>query len=203
MKKNIIIDFDNTLANSSETTIKHIWSKYPNDYKDMVYHDYELLWNFKPFIKDEHVSETLEYMSSKEFFEELSVAHSFDETEENAIKNLKSFLSFVSNDYNIILCTNRSGSSFDYVKDWLKKKDLDKYFTHKVCVSSFDKSVIVGSIIIDDKLECLNTGSRDIRIVFGNHKYTMDEFSKNKNNNSYLLISNWSNLNSLPKSFLK
>lgn len=93
------------------------------------------------------------------------------------------------------LCTNRTGRSFDYVKDWLKSFDLYKVFDYIVCVSSFDKSIINGEIIIDDKPGCMINDNRQAHIIFGNFKYAKDEFISNFNSikdpKSYKFCENW------------
>lgn len=169
--KNIIIDFDNTLANSSVAAIEYIQNKY--SIKDSVPYDPSaLLWGFEPFITDkEQVKEALEYMNSEEFFKKVDLM-------ENAKKTLY-YLKKEAPLVGITLCTNRTGKSFDLVKKWLKEYDLDQFFNYLICVSSFDKSVINGEVIIDDKPTCMLMDQRPYHIVFGDYRYSRDEFINN------------------------
>ena len=71
MIKNIVIDFDNTIANSSEAALEYFCNKYKtfdlNNYDPSV-----LLWSFKPFITDENqLKDVLEYMNSEDFFKKV------------------------------------------------------------------------------------------------------------------------------------
>lgn len=185
MIKNIVIDFDNTIADSSEAALEYFCDKYKtldlNNYDPSV-----LLWSFKPFITDENqLKDVLEYMNSKDFFKKVEV-----------IENVKKALYyFKKNRLKVTLCTNRTGQSFDYVKEWLKSHDLYEFFDYIVCVSSFDKSIISGEIIIDDKPTCMINDNRQAHIVFGNYKYTRDEFIDNfdsiEDPKSYKFCKNW------------
>ena len=170
MIKNIIIDFDNTIANSSETAFNYFCDKYKALDPNISYDPSILLWNFQPFIKDEdQLKDVLKYMNSESFFKEVRVIAGVRE----ALYKLK------ENSLKLTLCTNRTGQSFDYVKDWLKSFDLYEFFDYIVCVSSFDKSIINGEIIIDDKPGCMINDNRQAHIIFGNFKYTKDEFIDN------------------------
>lgn len=197
-KDNLIIDFDNTLADSSRTAIQHTWDKYPEAYEGSVYRDYDLLWNFDPFVKEEHKEETLAYMSTEDFFKNLPVAHADGEDSTAAWNNLRECLKRLSKRYNLVLCTNRDGHSFEYVKEWLKEKRLFEFFSNLICVSNFDKSIIEGSVIIDDKVECLLEGTRALRIPFGGYRYTKDDIYDNlrrltRNNRNVTSYKSWTN----------
>lgn len=195
-KPNLIIDFDNTLADSAATTIQHTWDSHPATYEGYTYCDYDLLWNFDPFVKDEHKAETLDYMSTESFFENLPVAHANGEDPEIALESLKNCLTRLSKNFNLVLCTNRDGISFEYVKTWLKAKGIFDLFSTLICVSNFDKSIIQGEVIIDDKVECLLDGDRKIRIPFGGYRYTKDDIYDNlraltKNNRNVTSFKSW------------
>ena len=186
MIKNIIIDFDNTIANSSETAFKYFGDKYKMLDANMLYDSSILLWNFQPFIKDEdQLKDVLKYMNSESFFKEVRVIAGVREV----LYKLK------ENSLKLTLCTNRTGQSFDYVKDWLKSFDLYEFFDYIVCVSSFDKSIINGEIIIDDKPGCMINDNRQAHIIFGNFKYAKDEFIDNfnliKDPKSYKFCKDW------------
>lgn len=186
MVKNIVIDFDNTIANSSETALAYISNKYKAFDFSSSYDPSVLLWGFQPFITDkDQVKEVLDYMNSKDFFDNLKV-----------VENVEKALSyFKKNNIKLTLCTNRTGQSFDYVREWLKKQNLYELFDYVICVSSFDKSIINGEIIIDDKLSCMINDDRQVHIVFGNYKYTKDEFIDNFNSikdpKSYKFCKDW------------
>ena len=186
MIKNIVIDFDNTIANSSETALAYISDKYKTFDFNTSYDPSVLLWGFQPFITDKGQSrEVLDYINSKDFFNNLKT-----------IENVEEALSyFKKNNIELTLCTNRTGQSFDYAKEWLKKQNLYDFFNYVICVSSFDKNVINGEIIIDDKPSCMINDDRQAHIVFGNYRYTKDEFIDNFNSikdpKSYKFCKDW------------
>lgn len=186
MIKNIVIDFDNTIANSSETALAYISDKYKTFDFNTSYDPSVLLWDFQPFITDKgQIREVLDYINSKDFFNNLKT-----------IENVEEALSyFKKNNIELTLCTNRTGQSFDYVKEWLKKQNLYDFFNYVICVSSFDKNVINGEIIIDDKPSCMINDDRQAHIVFGNYRYTKDEFIDNFNSikdpKSYKFCKDW------------
>ena len=186
MIKNIVIDFDNTIANSSETALAYISDKYKTFDFNSSYDPSVLLWGFQPFITDKgQIREVLDYINSKDFFNNLKT-----------IENVEEALSyFKKNNIELTLCTNRTGQSFDYVKEWLKKQNLYDFFNYVICVSSFDKNVINGEIIIDDKPSCMINDDRQAHIVFGNYRYTKDEFIDNFNSikdpKSYKFCKDW------------
>ena len=186
MIKNIVIDFDNTIANSSETALAYISDKYKTFDFNTSYDPSVLLWGFQPFITDKgQIKEVLDYINSKDFFNNLKT-----------IENVEEALSyFKKNNIELTLCTNRTGQSFDYVKEWLKKQNLYDFFNYVICVSSFDKNVINGEIIIDDKPSCMINDDRQAHIVFGNYRYTKDEFIDNFNSikdpKSYKFCKDW------------
>ena len=186
MIKNIVIDFDNTIANSSETALAYISDKYKTFDFNTSYDPSVLLWGFQPFITDKgQIREVLDYINSKDFFNNLKT-----------IENVEEALSyFKKNNIELTLCTNRTGQSFDYVKEWLKKQNLYDFFNYVICVSSFDKNVINGEIIIDDKPSCMINDDRQAHIVFGNYRYTKDEFIDNFNSikdpKSYKFCKDW------------
>lgn len=186
MIKNIVIDFDNTIANSSETALAYISDKYKTFDFNTSYDPSVLLWGFQPFITDKgQIREVLDYINSKDFFNNLKT-----------IENVEEALSyFKKNNIELTLCTNRTGQSFDYVKEWLKKQNLYDFFNYVICVSSFDKNVINGEVIIDDKPSCMINDDRQTHIVFGNYRYTKDEFIDNFNSikdpKSYKFCKDW------------
>ena len=186
MIENIVIDFDNTIANSSETALAYISDKYKTFDFNSSYDPSVLLWGFQPFITDKgQIKEVLDYINSEDFFNSLKT-----------VENVEKALSyFKKNNIKLTLCTNRTGQSFDYVKEWLKKQNLYDFFNYVICVSSFDKNVINGEIIIDDKPSCMINDDRQAHIVFGNYRYTKDEFIDNFNSikdpKSYKFCKDW------------
>ena len=186
MVENIVIDFDNTIANSSETALAYISGKYKTFDFNTSYDPSVLLWGFQPFITDKsQIREVLDYINSKDFFNNLKI-----------IENVEKALSyFKNNNIKLTLCTNRTGQSFDYVKEWLKKQNLYDFFNYVICVSSFDKNIINGEVIIDDKPSCMINDDRQAHIVFGNYRYTKDEFIDNFNSikdpKSYKFCKDW------------
>ena len=134
MLDNIIIDFDNTLADSSRAAVEYAKDKYRLVSAEN-YNPSELLWGFDPFVTDSEMQkDTVGYMNSEDFFNKVEI-----------MPNAKAALAGFKKDnpsVAITVCTNRTGQSFDLMKKWLLDHCLTQLFDHIVCVSSFDKSVL-------------------------------------------------------------
>lgn len=163
-KKDLVIDFDNTIANSS----KRAYDMYKEHHKNIDdFSRTQLKWGFQPYANtDEERHEMLSYFSTKEFYEKLEWV---DPYAKKAIQDL-------SEKYNIIVCSMRHRDSYTPLIDWLEKNMPCEYQT--CLLSSYDKGMIgrKGSIIIDDKPSCLRgNNDRSKRILFGIWGYQYDE----------------------------
>lgn len=160
--KYAVIDFDNTVADTSRAIIEMLSEK---TNREILYESSAIQWNFKPYIQNEE--EWKFCMSCFESEEMYNRANIIDEA------NLRDFLN--SSEYQTVLCSYRRPKTYDLCRNFLEKHKLK--FDHIVFTDSFDKSLIASgndSIIIDDKYECL-TGNRGTRILFGNYGY-QDKF---------------------------
>ena len=187
MLDNIIIDFDNTLADSSRAAVEYAKDKYRLVSAEN-YNPSELLWGFDPFVTDSEMQkDTVGYMNSEDFFNKVEI-----------MPNAKAALAGFKKDnpsVSLTVCTNRTGQSFDFMKKWLLDHCLTQLFDHIVCVSSFDKSVLKGDVIIDDKPSCMLNDNRPYHIVFGDCRYTKKEFIENydllNGNGSFKFCKDW------------
>jgi 5'(3')-deoxyribonucleotidase len=165
MKRDLIIDFDGTIADSG----KRIYNLYNERHclNGVPFKREDLKWNFKPYITDKDARiECLSYFSDPKMYELLEW---IDEYTKDAIAEL-------SKNYNIIICSRREKGSYEPLLEWLEQNMPCEY---QICfLSSFDKGVVGrrGSIIIDDKPSCL-LGNKDRfkKILFGNYGYQQDE----------------------------
>lgn len=167
MKKDLIIDFDNTIANSSKRVYDMYLEKNPDKVTDLFFNKEALKWNFEPYVTDEEgKKECISYFSSKEMYEKLEW---LDPYVEDALKEL-------SKNYNIIICSRREKDAYTPLIDWLEKNMPCEYQT--CFVSSYDKGMVGrrGSIIIDDKPICLlNNKDRSKKILIGKWGYQKDD----------------------------
>jgi 5'(3')-deoxyribonucleotidase len=165
-KKDLIIDFDNTIANSS----KRAYDMFKKNHKDVLkFSKSKLRWGFQPYANsDEERAEMLSYFSCEEFYKKLKW---IDHYTKKAIKKL-------SKKYNIIICSMRNKNAYTPLIEWLEKNMPCEYQT--CLLSSYDKGIVgrKGSIIIDDKPSCL-TGNkhRSKKILFGTWGYQFDELN--------------------------
>lgn len=182
-KIDVLIDFDNTVADTSKAVLR-LWCNDKNfSFNKMNYTADILQWNFEPFNKF-----TGEYNIFTN--EQTDLIPYFSNSNLYSIKFKKIYLEpfydiyrVLNNPvyrkyYNFILCTKRKPKEFKMAVRWCKKWNLkfDKY----VRCNSFDKSSIgnKNSIIIDDKIECLGGANRSLKILFGKYGYQSEDFKK-------------------------
>lgn len=154
-KKTIIVDFDNTVARSSDCILE-IYKKYKGI--DFKVDNRFLEWDFEPYIPPEDRDWAIRQFDRVEFYNRLKPA-------DGAIEALTK----LSKKYNIVFCTKTENPSTRIKKLYW----LDKYFKFKfnvIFVDSFVKSHVKGDIIIDDKIECLQ-GDRKLKIIFSYTAY--------------------------------
>lgn len=186
MKRDLIIDFDGTIADSS----KRIYDLFKERHRLNGMPQFQrenLKWNFAPYITEkEDRMECLSYFSDPWMYEFL------DWTDEYA----KDVIAELSKTYNIIICSKREKGAYEPLLEWLERNMPCEYQT--CFLSAFDKGMVGrrGSVIIDDKPSCL-LGNKDRykKILFGNYGYQQDEilemdFTKVKDLNENLVKCN-------------
>ena len=186
MKRDLIIDFDGTIADSSKRVYdlfieRHRLNGMPQFQRE------NLKWNFAPYITEkEDRMECLSYFSDPWMYEFL------DWTDKYA----KDTIAELSKTYNIIICSKREKGAYEPLLEWLERNMPCEYQT--CFLSAFDKGMVGrrGSVIIDDKPSCL-LGNKDRykKILFGNYGYQQDEilemdFTKVKDLNENLVKCN-------------
>ncbi|MCF0124812.1 MAG: hypothetical protein HUJ68_03495 [Clostridia bacterium] len=161
MKPDLIIDFDNTIGNSSQAAIDVFCQKHNRT--PIKLERNKLQWDWAPYLSPEEAKETLKYFALPEMYAALDFV---DEYFIPVIKQL-------SEKYNIIICSKRDKGCYTPLVEWLETNMPCEYAT--CFVSTFDKSFVgrPGSIIIDDKPRCLlGNNDRSLKILFGTWKYT-------------------------------
>lgn len=168
----ILVDFDDTIAMSTKT-IFDIYKK-ETGFKGNYHRDY--LWNFDGLIDKSYLNRALSLFQDKLFYDNLKL-------NTNCKKVLK-ILSLAG--YNIIVCTmHKNPIGKAHKIDFIERKL--PFVDDIICLESFDKSVVDGFIIIDDKPECL-LGERKYKFLFGNYGY-------NRNCNiDCIRVKNWQEL---------
>lgn len=166
MKRDLIIDFDGTIVDSSKTVFE-LFKKRHNLANDIPYNRESLKWNFDPYILDpKDKTECLSYFSDPEMYEKLNWVD----------KYAKDVIAELSKTYNIIICSRRGKGAYELLLNWLEKNMPCEYQT--CLLSSFDKGMVGrrGSIIIDDKPNCL-LGNKDRykKVLFGNYGFQQDD----------------------------
>ena len=185
MKRDLIIDFDGTIADSGQRIYNLFNERHSLD--GIPFKREDLKWSFYPYIKEkEDFKECLSYFSDSKMYELLDWT---DEYTKEAIAEL-------SKTYNIIICSKREKGAYELLLEWLERNMPCEYQT--CFLSTFDKGIIgrKGSVIIDDKPSCL-LGNKDRykKILFGNYGYQQDEilemdFTKVKDLNKNLIKCN-------------
>src|SRR5574344_1561599 len=180
----IVIDFDNTLVNSSEAVFKLCEKEFGHK---INYNMKDLKWDFGPYIVNEKEF-CRKAFASKDLYKEISF---IDEYAKDTVLKLLN-----DNRFNPIICSKRDLGGFDPIVEWLEDNGLKgiKY----AFVSSYDKSFVgsSNSIIIDDKPDAIMNGTRLERILFGDYGYQKDEMEKYNSpiimkDGYYNRINNW------------
>lgn len=165
MKRDLIIDFDGTIADSS----KRIYELFNKNHKKkgLPFEREKLKWNFEPYITN--LKDKMECLS---YFGEYEMYKSLEWVDEYA----KDALAELSKHYNIIICSKREPGAYDLLLSWLEDNMPCPYET--CFISTFNKGMVGrrGSIVIDDKPQCLlGNKDRHKKILFGNYGYQQDE----------------------------
>lgn len=152
----ILVDFDNTIAKSSERVFE-IYQEESNDCSGKSY-NCNHGWDFEGLIPSSYTSRAVSLFDKEIFFDKLKPM-------DYAIEVLEK----LSYNNDIIIVTKANAESVYHKSKWIKK---NLPFIKNVVYleqNDFNKGMINGDIIIDDKIECLLSGNWGHRIIFGNY----------------------------------
>ena len=166
----ILVDFDDTIAMSTKT-IFDIYKK-ETGFKGNYHRDY--LWNFDGLIDKSYLDRALSLFQDKLFYSNLTLK-----------KDCKKVLKFLNDmGFNICICSmHKNPVGRAYKDEWISRKL--PFIKDRIYLDSFDKSIVEGFMIIDDKPECL-IGDRKYKLLFGNYGY-----NKHCNDNDIIRVFNW------------
>lgn len=157
----IVVDFDNTICNSTET-ILNIYKKMKN--KDFSFSVENVAWNFEPYVEKKDFEEVLKLFNQKVFYENVKF-----------LPKAKESLRELSKKHELVICSKCEGAEGLYLKRGWINKNLPFIKQENILLlqqKNFDKSRIEGDIIIDDYVPCL-VGNYDRQAVlkFGRYRY--------------------------------
>lgn len=195
-KRQLIIDADNTLVNSSETII----DIFRRSNKNIPKFDSKILnWDFSPYLNTPQMQKlAVTKFETQDFYDNLSL-----------FPNALVVLERLKENFEIIICTKPMRNSIE-----MKEQFIKNYIPHDRIVflmqDDFDKSFIgkKDSIIIDDKIECLMGGDRTLRILYGEYGYQDEELERegikgHKDLSEVVQIANWLDLEKLLELYIK
>ena len=156
MKKTLLVDIDDTTI-MSMSTIYDIYKEETNTTGEMPQN---YLYSFEGVLPKNYVNRALELFESKEFFDRVQI-----------MPNCKETLYKYKDKFDIKFCSIHNhrtayrkidyiNKHFPFIKDVIILKNN----------GTFDKSIVKGDIIIDDKLSCVK-GNRECKILFGDYFY--------------------------------
>lgn len=173
----ILIDFDSTLVNTS----KAYFNYYREITRDLstIYSEDKVSWNMKDLCPLWNTQEQADDVYIQEgFFKHLELYPNVIEIL-NKLKKKGYYLHIVS-------CHNIKGSKFKV--DWIKKNlpmiDEVTIIPIENGMHRFDKSGIKADMIIDDKIDALDSANTEYKILYGNYEW-------NKDCNKYNRVTNW------------
>ena len=179
----VVIDWDNTVINTSKTLINLHNKLSKNKIKYIEEHD----WKFRPMINsDEELKELFTLFDNKHFYDSDVVVPIKD-----AIKTIKQ----LSEHYKIIICSKHMRSrrklTKKYIKQIFKGYDVSVKFVNSFNEKSnlFKHKRVLA--VIDDKIECLEGfGEKTLRVLFGDYQW-----NKEYDKNSMCKINSWVTVN--------
>lgn len=132
--------------------------------KDVEWNIEELQWDFSPIVPKEYLKWCIARFEDKEFYDLL-------EPMDGAFQVLEE----LSKQHEIVIVTKKSPKAAIYNDAWIKK--FYPFINRVIYLDQwdFDKSIIQGEVIIDDKWECLKGGNRSLRILFGDYGWNKDK----------------------------
>ena len=182
-KSIVVVDWDNTVINTSKTLINLHNKLSKNKIKYIEEHD----WKFRPMINsDEELKELFTLFDNKHFYDSDVVVPIKD-----AIKTIKE----LSEHYKIIICSKHMRSrrklTKKYIKQIFKGYDVSVKFVNSFNEKSnlFKHKRVLA--VVDDKEECFK-GFREetLRVLFGDYQWNR-EYDKN----SMCKINSWVTVN--------
>ena len=179
----VVVDWDNTVINTSKTLINLHNKLSKNKIKYIEEHD----WKFRPMINsDEELKELFTLFDNKHFYDSDVVIPIKD-----AIKTIKE----LSEHYKIIICSKHMRSrrklTKKYIKQIFKGYDVSVKFVNSFNEKSnlFKHKRVLA--VVDDKIECLGGfGEKTLRVLFGDYQW-----NKEYDKNSMCKINSWVTVN--------
>ena len=179
----VVVDWDNTVINTSKTLINLHNKLSKNKIKYIEEHD----WKFRPMINsDEELKELFTLFDNKHFYDSDVVVPIKD-----AIKTIKK----LSEHYKIIICSKHMRSrrklTKKYIKETFKGYDVSVKFVNSFNEKSnlFKYKRVLA--VVDDKIECLEGfGEKTLRVLFGDYQW-----NKEYDKNSMCKINSWVTVN--------
>ena len=179
----VVVDWDNTVINTSKTLINLHNKLSKNKIKYIEEHD----WKFRPMINsDEELKELFTLFDNKHFYDSDVVVPIKD-----AIETIKE----LSEHYKIIICSKHMRSrrklTRKYIKETFKGYDVSVKFVNSFNEKSklFKHKRVLA--VIDDKIECLEGfGEKTLRVLFGDYQW-----NKEYDKNSMCKINSWVTVN--------
>lgn len=158
----LIVDFDNTLVNSSETILRMLyWKNRHKTNNTFSYNPNILKWDFTPYAKTEEDTNFCKAQFNKQrFYDEL-------EPMEGALEVLRE----LHKNYRIVVCSNRNVENIEMFVTTVRNLFGDIVDDIVPIIDEFDKSIIKADIRIDDKIECMMNDDNSFNILFGNYGY--------------------------------
>lgn len=181
-KKTVILDFDGTINNASETIVELYQAK-TKDYS-MKYEDKLLQWDFLPYIPKSDYEYAISRFWNQELYDNMELQPHCKDT---LIKH--------SENFEFIIVTKKNPMAVYMNDQWLRNMGIKKYISRVIYLDQkdFTKSIINADIHLDDKLECLLGGKRDFKLLFGDYKYIETDIANTdlRNEETILRIKDW------------
>ena len=182
-KSIVVVDWDNTVINTSKTLINLHNKLSKNKIKYIEEHD----WKFRPMINsDEELKELFTLFDNKHFYDSDVVVPIKD-----AIKTIKK----LSEHFKIVICSKHMRSrrklTKKYIKETFKGYDVSVKFVNSFNEKSnlFKHKRVLA--VVDDKIECLGGfGEKTLRVLFGDYQW-----NKEYDKNSMCKINSWVTVN--------
>ena len=179
----VVIDWDNTVINTSKTLINLHNKLSKNKIKYIEEHD----WKFRPMINsDEELKELFTLFDNKHFYDSDVVVPIKDAIE--TIKKLSEY-------FKIVICSKHMRSrrklTKKYIKQIFKGYDVSVKFVNSFNEKSnlFKHKRVLA--VVDDKIECLEGfGEKTLRVLFGDYQW-----NKEYDKNSMCKINSWVTVN--------
>ena len=161
-RSTIVIDFDNTLVNSSETILRFLhWKNHHKTNNMFSYNPNILKWDFTPYAKtEEDIKFCKSQFNNQRFYDEL-------EPMEGALEALRE----LHKKYRIVVCSNRNVENIEMFVTTVRNLFGDVVDDIVPLIDEFDKSIVKAYIRIDDKIECMRKDCSSFNILFGEYGY--------------------------------